>query len=100
MVHQIFHKLGLRFFAVVETGKFRGLITKKSFVRYAQMLHHVGNGKDGETLIKGIKDKEAAEKEAVRLLDLEEHKKRVGDFDLFGFMGVDFFGDRGNIRRG
>lgn len=46
LVHQIFHKLGLRFVAVVMQGKLKGLITKKAFVK---MLHdsdpHGHNGK-------------------------------------------------------
>ncbi|CAD7927256.1 unnamed protein product [Amoebophrya sp. A120] len=40
LVHQIFHKLGLRFVAVVSAGKFRGLITKKAFVRHLQEVEH------------------------------------------------------------
>lgn len=43
LVHQIFHKLGLRFVAVVSKGKFKGLITKKAFVQYIQThQHHSG----------------------------------------------------------
>ena len=38
--HYVFHKLGLRFVAVVDRGRFRGLITKKAFVRYCQETSH------------------------------------------------------------
>ncbi len=40
LIHQIFHKLGLRLIAVVSRGRFKGLITKKAFVKYVQNAHH------------------------------------------------------------
>mmetsp|Transcript_6043 Transcript_6043/g.14947 ORF Transcript_6043/g.14947 Transcript_6043/m.14947 type:complete len:1125 (+) Transcript_6043:393-3767(+) len=50
LVHQIFHKLGLRFVAVVRAGRFKGLITKKAFVRHMQELEHTAaENKIGDT---------------------------------------------------
>ena len=72
-VHHIFHKLGLRFFAVVEQGKFRGLITKKSFVRYVHVLH---NAKGDVEVVRRLHNAEMIQKEVVKAIDEEIHKSK------------------------
>ncbi|CAD7938341.1 unnamed protein product [Amoebophrya sp. A25] len=69
LVHTIFHKLGLRFVAVVKTGKFQGLITKKAFVRHLQHEHH---GHEPTT-----EEEEAALRAAAEAYADEEERERA-----------------------